>query len=302
MPKKVKPEIYRKKNGVDEITFYLTRDIDRAIMIMKNKMITPTIQTLDLLLNTTQFKKVNKKYEDQTLEKAKLLFQMGLQYNEEALVMACRHKHLLLAQEITNNKVIPTQVCFNVLFTDIFGNEKYKPTKSKKVLRKTNEDIEKDKITQFIDLLTTSGYQLTYQDVVTATKHHYEIPYFNRFNIVLHHTFATLCTREGFYPTYMPNTNNIHLLEIECNKPNNFVRIRDMIKNGTKPNLICLENACKNGNNYQTVNIIMENGVEPTLGCLVKVANVIKNKTMSAILVNYIKSLKNKDDTKNIKI
>jgi len=206
-----------------------------------------------------------------------------------------------LAQDIIDNKVIPNKECFNGLFDKKFKNTKseHRGKLKNSALRKSTDEMEYDKITQLIELFVNNGYSLDYADIVTATKHHYEIENIDRFNIKIKKDFALLCSRESFYPKYMP-TNVNKTLEIECNKQNNYARIKYLINADYKPDVNCLNNACKYKNNHQVIELLLKNGVVPTLGTLIKITNTINNKSLSTLMCKYVETLKNSNkDTEN---
>jgi hypothetical protein len=153
-------------------------------------------------------------------------------------------------------------------------------------------------ISDKIDILIKHGYQLTYEDIVTAAKYRIEIPKIEQYNIKLDKNFLELCWDYDFYPkNYKFDEVEPKLLELqELCASRKKVEISKLIKiNNLVPDRRCMENACKFANNIPIVTLLQENGGKITYKCIKNCAEELKNNSMLLKLLNDYEKLHNQE-------
>ena len=227
----------------------------------------------------------------------------GPKLDEQSLVEACKAVNLELVKYILDNKIIPTNKCFNAVIghkpkiaekvgiikagvdsdsdSDYNYGHRHRNRTIKKVGSGTNSNI--------IGLLKTFGYKITYDDLTNATKKRITIDNFDSLGIKLDTDFLEVCVGLGFYPYKTDGiVPSAVCLEKECEKSGNLTNIKKIIAQGVAPTVKCLQNASKIRSNVQTIRYLLDKGVQPDLTCIKNITYCVGNSSSQIIVDKYI--------------
>jgi hypothetical protein len=154
-----------------------------------------------------------------------------LKYSVEHLRLACFYQLEVIVKASLNNKIIPTQICYRALFDQ--------------------KNLNKQAIAQIVDLLIFGGYNLSYDDILIATKFGVELNksvFTNNFEPK--EDFYDMCSLD-FMPEYNDKMYKDTIwLRKWCkfaNKGVDFTEIKRFIKkHNLKLDDMCKENLLKN--------------------------------------------------------
>lgn len=243
------------KNWTEEINIIL----DQKIMPSENSLIAA----------------INFKYDDTIL----LLMNYGAPLTKKVFDTACVHNNIKIIQACIENEIKPDANSFNSLFVN------YAPYYKAKYTETSNPTI-----TKIIDLFVSTGYKITYNDVVLATRKKVSINNVEHYGIVFDDAFMAICSESSFYPSNIKIKPNISCLATECGKSGNLTVIKKLIGDGIKPTVECLENACKIKQNIQTIRYLTTScGLVPNNKCLENIAYILGNSTFNLIVDAYVK-------------
>lgn len=191
-------------------------------------------------------------------ERLKILVNYGYVLTNTHLEYACRIKSEKMIKIILDNKIKPTSKCINELLFDD---------------NNLDDTDENDTITEIINLLTSYGYVLTYDDVTNITKKKHKINNIKKYNIKFDDKFMTLCSNIHYFPYDYEEIDikfGISDLQYQCGRSYNSETIKKMIEEyQIVPDTICLENACKVKNNISVISYLIKNcHVPPTMQCI----------------------------------
>ncbi len=234
------------------------------------------------------------------------------------LEWACKAKtNMSIIQKIIFNKVIPNEKCilnaFAIQSTEIvelllqYGGELtltclnyaclinhqgflglcltsgLKPCKQNFTSIFQSATKNSDNLSGSVNMLIAHGYQIDYDDLLTATEHSILIKNIDRYKFTFDDNFFTKCINSGFYPQY-PVVYPIRCLHEECKKVTRcsilLVNVKTLIKNGLKPDTECIKNACNGRSNYELIKLLIKHGGVPDISCLKILAIGIGNRPM----------------------
>ena len=202
------------------------------------------------------------------------LIDMGVQPNENSLVLACKKQNKEAIKTILQCRIEPTKRCFNAIVESApYSGYDYMKNFNTKMCADT------------IDILIAYGYKIDYEDVVKALSKHCYINDINRFNLDLGSDFLEKCTHYNYYPYEIEAKPTLKCLYIECERTSNLKTVKKLISQGVKPDIECLRRACKNKSNKPIIQYLIENhNLVPDIQCLQKNAECINNVTLSYLL------------------
>ncbi|CAH6421175.1 Hypothetical protein KVN_LOCUS172 [uncultured virus] len=239
---------------------------------------TPFIDSLlDQKINITS-KAFDNSIENETEYITNRMLEIGYKPYIDNLKKACSKCNLNLIKKILNYKISPNEECFNAIFQNINYFNNY-----------INIKHTREKIAEIIDLLKCNGYEITYDNILTAISKGYYVNNIDKLNIKFDETLMQICSKYSYYPyDYLNIKPSISCLEIECVKQGNIKNIKKLISYGLKPNIECLRNACKNPSNKQVISYLVSNHkLKPDYICLKYFALAIHNPIFTYLLENF---------------
>lgn len=241
-----------------------------------------------------------KKNTPQNFDIFKNLFLHGLKMSTEILEIACKYINEQVMHYLLENKIQPNKQCFDAIVNSMADNNIGYRYKSKQ-----NNIPQVSKKTELINIITNFGYNLTYDDILYATRCKVVIKNIENYNIKFDNRFIEICSEIGFYPDY--NIKDLKptsvCLEKECTRTGNIAQVKKLVNMGIKPTTKSLENSCCHKNNMANVKYLVEQGAEPNLECIKNIARSLGNRTLDFIISEYektlIKTVKNENNIKN---
>ncbi len=214
-----------------------------------------------------------------SLECVNSLLQLGIIPDLECLKEACTRKDYLMIDKILQYRITPTKECLD----NVFANGGYNHYSGR-----VYENPHCKNIASIIDLLIANGYQLTYDDVLTALTKGLYINDIERFGFEFDDRLLETCAAYSYYPyPDLPLKHTIKCLEIECGKSGNLPAIRKLVKQGVLPNMTCLENACNHKSNKSVVEYLINKcDMRPNAKCFQNIAKHIYNATLTLLADN----------------
>ena len=235
------------------------------------------------------------------LELIKLVLLSGCKLDTDSLLSACKTCEPNIIKFILDNKIAPTQKCFDAILTgddkDDDGYNGYSYRRRKPKQSKTQNSVKSD----CIALLQTYGYKVTYNDVTNGIKNLVAISNFASLGITVDDKLMDVCSKHSFYPYKSDSKLPISCLRNECEKAGNLPIIKNLInKDKLKPDMQCLKSACKHKSNIQTIKFLIEKGnLTPDAECLNNLIQQVSNRCLTYVSDLYLKSVM--PNLKNVK-
>jgi hypothetical protein len=214
-----------------------------------------------------------------------LVFDSGIELNKDILLLACSSRNIAAIKFLLNNKIEPDKECFDALVNQDPDKSFYDLIR----YRQRSKEI----CSGVIDIFIIYGYNLTYDDVITATINKIKINDIEKFGFEFDEKYSEVCCQVGFNP-YNKIIYNVKCLEYECARAGNLTIIKKIIKLGIKPNTKCVENACSLKSNLQTIKFLIDNGAILSLACIQNICNILGNKCINHVVNTYVNMINQK--------
>lgn len=182
--------------------------------------------------------------------------------------------HLMKIRFILDNKIVPTLKTFNNILWNKYIDKAHIKTY----------------LSTIITLLCDYGYVLTYDDVKNALKCGVIIKNIDKYNIIFDSTYLLLCSEIGIIPPYKTNIKyDMNYLNAECNKQNNFHKIKQICKTtNLLPDSKCMLSACNIKLNIRTIKYLVQKGCIVDIAMLEKTVNNMNNKQLTYIFEQFM--------------
>jgi hypothetical protein len=267
---------------IDKNVFtYTTEHLYQAQMALLNTVV-------NALLNSKVIpdeKCLNLAITQKNEENAKLMFALGAKLNDQVLIIACTSLNMPIVKLALENKIKPTAECFNAIIKGTKVNPYYGNRYNR--YNAPNKQLESD----IIELLIQFGYQVTYDNVVEATRNFIKINDIDRFDIKLDEKFLEVCAEVHYYPYKLDIAPTTKCLEKECTKSGNITIIKEIISKGVKPDSACLEQACKHKANLATIKYLVEHGAKMNVDCLKAIATTVGGSVLQYVVTEFCKTI-----------
>ena len=258
------------------------KNMEATVMNILTRRVAPTEKTIIFAIK------------NKNLNLVKTILNLGVQLDNSLLETACASREYEIIKLFLDLKLLPSTKCFeNIIHA---GRGEHEREEDYYYYSKRKEKAT-PALTQLIDLLVAYGYKIQYNDAVLATKYRIKINNLEIMDLKLDSKFLEVCAEHNFFYDLPNIKTTVKCLEKACLKQGNLSYIKDLTKKiKIKPNSKCLENACRHRSNIQAIKYLIDQGAQPSFKCIEQVALAIGNRTLSLIIHEYKKTLKNDND------